>query len=117
MIHYRKREWAKHLFAIEGSMVREIVGRVSACVGWSAVVVAAHQLLPLRLGVSPTIHTLVGLAVGLLLVFRTNASYDRFWEGRRQWGAIINESRNLARGVRAYVAPAAPELADRLLVW
>jgi putative membrane protein len=40
---------------------------------------------------------LTGVALGLLLVFRTNASYDRFWEGRKLWGGIVNETRNLAR--------------------
>jgi len=44
-------------------------------------------------------HTLIGVALGLLLVFRTNASYDRFWEGRRLLGAIGNRSRDLMRQV------------------
>lgn len=37
-----------------------------------------------------------GAALGLLLVLRTNAGYDRWWEGRRLWGGIVNQSRNLA---------------------
>jgi ion channel-forming bestrophin family protein len=49
------------------------------------------------------IHTLVGVALGLLLVFRTNASYDRFWEGRKLWGGIVNETRNLIRTAEAYL--------------
>jgi putative membrane protein len=117
MIEYDKREWTSHLFDLEGSMVREILGRVTVCVAWAAAIVALHQLTPLRISISPTVHTLVGVALGLLLVFRTNASYDRYWEGRRQWGAIINESRNLARGVRAYVLPAAPGPSRRVLEW
>jgi putative membrane protein len=48
--------------------------------------------------ISDKAHGLIGVALGLLLVFRTNASYDRFWEGRKQWGGIVNETRNLARG-------------------
>jgi len=53
--------------------------------------------------VSPLAHTLIGAALGLLLVFRTNASYDRFWEGRKLMGAIVNRSRDLARQVATYV--------------
>jgi putative membrane protein len=116
MIDYNKHDWTSHLFDVEGSMVREITGRVSVCVAWTIIIVVAHELMPLNLAISPTVHTLVGLALGLLLVFRTNASYDRFWEGRRQWGSIINETRNLARAVRAYVAPAAPDLAEQIVL-
>jgi putative membrane protein len=49
-----------------------------------------------------TAHTLLGVALGLLLVYRTNASYDRYWEGRKAWGAIINATRNLMRFIRTY---------------
>ncbi|WP_064196454.1 MULTISPECIES: bestrophin family protein [Emticicia] len=42
------------------------------------------------------IHSLVGFVLSLLLVFRTNSSYDRWWEGRKIWGSFTNNSRNLA---------------------
>src|SRR5581483_1443159 len=61
-------------------------------------------------------HSLVGVALGLLLVFRTNASYDRFWEGRKLWGTIVNESRNLARSARAFLKDD-PALRDEVLDW
>lgn len=41
-------------------------------------------------------HSLLGLVISLLLVFRTNTAYDRWWEGRKLWGALVNNSRNLA---------------------
>ncbi len=41
-------------------------------------------------------HTLLGFVISMLLVFRTNTAYDRWWEGRRQWGTLNNNSRNLA---------------------
>lgn len=41
-------------------------------------------------------HALLGFALSLLLVFRTNTAYDRWWEGRKQWGALVNTSRNMA---------------------
>jgi putative membrane protein len=98
MIDYDPHNWSSHLFDIRGSMVREIFGRVASCVLWSAVVVIADQYIPsVELGVPAVVHSLLGTAIGLLLVFRTNASYDRFWEGRRMWGNIINETRNLGR--------------------
>lgn len=61
-------------------------------------------------------HTLIGVALGLLLVFRTNTSYDRFWEGRRQWGNIVNDSRNIARQATSLLKDDL-KLLDRLLLW
>ncbi len=45
----------------------------------------------------------IGEVFGLLLVFRTNSAYERWWEGRRLWGQLVNDSRNLALKVQAYV--------------
>lgn len=41
-------------------------------------------------------HSMLGFVISLLLVFRTNTAYDRWWEGRKQWGSLVNASRNLA---------------------
>ena len=42
------------------------------------------------------IHTLLGFVLSMLLVFRTNTAYDRWWEGRKLLGKMVNDSRNLA---------------------
>lgn len=42
------------------------------------------------------LHSLLGFAISMLLVFRTNTAYDRWWEGRKLWGSLVNNSRNLA---------------------
>jgi putative membrane protein len=97
MIQYDPHKWFDHFFDLKGSLIREISGRVAFCAVWSAVIVAVNMLVR-PLGTSLLLHTLVGVPLGLLLVFRTNASYDRFWEGRKLWGAIVNDSRNLVRG-------------------
>jgi putative membrane protein len=44
----------------------------------------------------PDIHSFVGFVLGLLLVFRTNTAYERWWEGRKLWGQLVNDSRNLS---------------------
>lgn len=44
----------------------------------------------------PIMHSLLGFAISMLLVFRTNTAYDRWWEGRKLWGGLVNNSRNLA---------------------
>jgi putative membrane protein len=120
MVNYDPHDWYNHLFDIQGSMIREITGRLLTCVLWAMAVVAVHHYFfaprGLSLAMPETAHSLVGVALGLLLVFRTNASYDRFWEGRKQWGAIVNESRNMARSASVYLATA-PDLIGPLLLW
>lgn len=54
----------------------------------------------------PTIamHSLMGIVLGLFLVFRTNTAYDRWWEGRKLWGGIVNSTRNFALKLNAYLS-------------
>ncbi len=93
-------------------MVKEIIGRVVVCVIWSAMVVYVDRNI-FDVNISSLLHALVGSALGLLLVFRTNASYDRFWEGRRLWGGIVNETRNLVRLAKVHFA-GEPQLLETL---
>ncbi len=50
------------------------------------------------------VHSLLGFVLSLLLVFRTNTAYDRWWEARKQWGTLTNVSRSLAYKLDAFVA-------------
>lgn len=121
MINYNPHDWRSHLLDIRGSMLPEIIGRVVLNVGFALVITAAHELLPryipgFTLSVPPTVHTLIGTALGLLLVFRTNSSYDKFWEGRKMWGGMVNECRNLARQANTWLV-GAPDLQRDLILW
>ena len=49
------------------------------------------------------VHSLLGIVLGLFLVFRINSAYDRWWEGRKFWGSLLNNSRNLATKLDAYL--------------
>lgn len=53
-------------------------------------------------------HGLLGFAISILLVFRTNSAYDKWWEGRKLWGNLINNSRNLSMKLNA-ILPADEE--------
>jgi ion channel-forming bestrophin family protein len=96
MLNYDRRHWHRHLFTIKGSVLPYIFPRViffgliSAGETW---LVLFEHWKPFPL--AP--FTVLGIALGLLLTLRTNASYDRFWEGRKAWGMIVNRSRNIAR--------------------
>ncbi len=48
-------------------------------------------------------HSLLGIVLGLFLVFRTNSAYDRWWEGRKLWGSMVNNTRNLAHKLNAFL--------------
>ena len=49
------------------------------------------------------VHSLLGIVLGLFLVFRVNSAYDRWWEGRKLWGLLLNNSRNLAAKLSAFL--------------
>lgn len=49
------------------------------------------------------LHSLLGIVLGLFLVFRTNSAYDRWWEGRKLWGGLVNSTRNYALKLNAYL--------------
>ena len=53
---------------------------------------------------SGEIFTWIGVALSILMVFRTNTAYDRWWEGRKQWGELINHSRSMALLMNAKLA-------------
>lgn len=93
-----RRPWFRTLLCWRGSVIRAVLPRVGICTGFSLLVTLLHNA-----GVSVSWPVLGGvvpsLVLGLLLVFRTNASYERFWEGRKLWGAMINTTRNLARQI------------------
>src|SRR5687767_12940159 len=48
-------------------------------------------------------HSILGFVLSMLLVFRTNTAYERWWEGRKIWGDIVNQSRNIALKLRSYI--------------
>lgn len=115
MIHYDPHRWFDHFFDIRGSLLKEIGARVTGCTLFAAIVVAFHFWVR-PVGTSVVLHSMVGVALGLLLVFRTNASYDRYWEGRKLWGGIVNETRNLIRGAREHFG-GDQDLMARLTCW
>ena len=49
------------------------------------------------------LHSLLGIVLGLFLVFRVNSAYDRWWEGRKLWGSLVNGTRNFSLKLNAYL--------------
>ncbi len=88
---------------LDGSAAWLVLPRV-ACFGVWALALATihtHKYLPsLNIEVAP--YEAAGAALGLLMVLRTNAGYDRWWEARKLWGGITNTTRSLAISATAY---------------
>lgn len=106
----KRSHWFHTAFQIKGSVIPSILGRTLVC-GMFGVFVSL--LFHLKLAVAmPVLASLIpNIVLGLLLVFRTNTAYERFWEGRKLWGAIVNTSRNLARNI--WIVVPAKDLDDR----
>jgi ion channel-forming bestrophin family protein len=98
------RPWVAVLRVHHTPIFGLIVGTVATLTLYAALVILLDHwfefLLP-PLGAS--FHGFLGLIIGTLLVFRTNTSYDRWWEGRKLWGQLVNDTRNLAIKVETCV--------------
>jgi putative membrane protein len=106
--------WAD-AFRLSGSATPLVLPR-AAFVALFAVVVTAvdrNASVP-NVGIEITPFEVAGAALGVFLVLRTNAGYDRWWEGRKLWGGIVNQSRNLVIAALSY-GPADPPWRDRLV--
>jgi ion channel-forming bestrophin family protein len=101
MIDYDRHRWLSLILRVRGSVVPMLLPRmtIAAAIGATAAWLQKSR----GVHIPPVAHTLIGVALGLLLVFRTNASYDRWWEGRRLLGVMVNRSRDLARQIASFL--------------
>jgi putative membrane protein len=98
MIVYKSSDWWEALRHLRASgIVRLLLKRV-LFVGLYATAVTALVIRfdTLNVAVDKEFFSFLGIMLSLLLVFRTNTAYDRFYEGRRLWGQLVNNCRNLA---------------------
>jgi putative membrane protein len=88
------------LFAVNGSILPRILGRLATLAMFSvAAILAAVSHPGIFAQISAIPFTLIGIALSIFMSFRNNACYDRWWEGRKLWGALIIACRSFARQV------------------
>lgn len=104
MIKYDNKNWFGLLFDLRGSVYHNVIPKVFLISAVSAILTYTHLYLTPLPQISPTTFTVIGLVLGLLLVFRTNTAYDRYWEGRKLWGVITNASRTLAIETMSFIS-------------
>ncbi len=111
MISYNPKEWFTFIFRLHKSdTIRQLTPMILALSAY-AWIIAFLELEYWKLSENnhlrnlTIVHNLLGFVISLLLVFRTNTAYDRWWEGRKLWGALVNNSRNLALKLNSILAP------------
>lgn len=107
MIDYNPKEWFRYIFYFQkADTVRKLTPLILTIGAYSAIL-SYLILIHWRIGENTDLknislmHSLLGFVISMLLVFRTNTAYDRWWEGRRQWGSLMNISRNLSLKINA----------------
>lgn len=105
MVIYNPKDWWKLILSFPKSDTFRIMlpGIIGIAVYTFIVVYTEKELIHAHFNNTTTIHAMVGFVLSMLLVFRTNTAYDRWWEGRKAWGSFVNNSRNLAIKLSAVI--------------
>lgn len=104
MIAGQRRSWLRTILSFRGSALQKIWMRLILTTAVAGGVTALHEHYDsFRVDITVTPYSLIGLALSIFLGFRNNTGYDRFWEGRKLWGRLVNTSRSLARQVTTLV--------------
>ena len=102
MISYNTKDWFTFIFRFHKADTFRTLMPVMIAIGIYSGVIGYLEVEYWRLGENSYVknitimHVMLGFVISLLLVFRTNTAYDRWWEGRKMWGALVNNSRNFA---------------------
>ncbi|CAN5341718.1 bestrophin family ion channel [soil metagenome] len=118
MISYNPKEWFTFIFRFhKADSFRRLFPLIIGISIYSGII-AYLEMEYFQLSANsflkniPLMHSLLGFAISMLLVFRTNTAYDRWWEGRKLWGSLVNNSRNLA--IKLTVMLPAEDIEQRL---
>jgi putative membrane protein len=110
MISYNPKEWVRFVFRFHKADTFRKLFPLMVAISFYSGFIAFIELQYLHLSENSQLknisllHTLLGFAISMLLVFRTNTAYDRWWEGRKLWGALVNNCRNLSIKLNSMLA-------------
>jgi putative membrane protein len=114
MIKYNPKIWFKHIISFNHSDTINKLWKELIALGIFTLGIAYIEIKYIgnteKLSELMQVYSLIGFVLSLLLVFRTNTAYDRWWEGRKKWGELVNNSRNLAIKISALTDD--PEIRD-----
>ncbi|KAG0246303.1 Bestrophin, RFP-TM, chloride channel-domain-containing protein [Mortierella sp. GBAus27b] len=98
--YYRRTQWTyPDTLRVRGSVIPTVLSDVMIIIVYVAVMIYIDSLLilPFRLRFPAVIAPSLSVVIGLILAFRTNTAYDRFWEGRKLWASLDVQTRNFSR--------------------
>jgi ion channel-forming bestrophin family protein len=111
MLDYNPKDWLTFVFRLHKSDTFRKLAPMLVVISVYSAIIAFLELefwqLSDRSYVKniPIMHSMLGFAISMLLVFRTNTAYDRWWEARKFWGQLVNNSRNLAMKISTSIKP------------
>jgi putative membrane protein len=119
MVVMKQPTWLEIILKTRGTVLPRIWARVVFATALAVVLTAANLTWGiLHTNLTPLPFTLIAVALGIFLGFRNNTSYDRFWEGRKLWGRLVNVSRSLARQHLTHIdASVEGEVASARAAW
>lgn len=108
MINYNPKSWVSlitHSYSkhVMKTLTPVLVLLTFFTTGVCFVMITVFRLHEAEFQSTTAMHSLLGIVLGLFLVFRTNSAYDRWWEGRKLWGSMVNSTRNFALKLHAYL--------------
>ena len=107
-----KRSWFRSLAAVRGTSLPRTWLRLLVTVLSAVAITVLYETGRIGASLTALPFALIGVALGIFLGFRNNTSYDRFWEGRKLWGRMVNVSRSLTRQIQTMVGPLPGEPVD-----
>ncbi len=102
MVSYNTKDWFTFIFRFHKADTFRTLFPIMIAIGAYSGIIGYMEVEYWKLSEESYIknitimHGMLGFVISLLLVFRTNTAYDRWWEGRKQWGSLVNNSRNFA---------------------
>ena len=114
MIQYNPKSWFSLIFDVYSRYVIRALFPLILFAGVLTAVLCFLFIDVLHITIEDTkaFHSILGVILGLFLVLRTNTAYDRWWEGRKLWGQLVNDTRQLAIKISTFIPEDATE--DRL---
>lgn len=103
MLKYNNKIWFQFILKPSGYFFTGMIWSILLYGVYVVGLTYAYNAVKIDIFQIPTsFHTVLGIVIGLLLVFRTNTAYDRWWEGRKQLGLLVNTTRHFTIKTTTY---------------
>ena len=105
MVSYNPKDWFKLIFQFHKSDTFRILIPTMTLLGvvTFGICIIEKKYLTIEIPTITIFHQIAGFIISMVLVFRINTAYDRWWEGRKLWGSLVNNTRNLAMKLHAFI--------------